>query len=50
VTKPLELQQAELIEALCRRYPAYTPEAAAAAPVWVIQHLNILAIAEADRG
>lgn len=45
---PLELSRAEVIDALCRRYPAYTPEAAAVAPMWVLADLTILHLAHGD--
>lgn len=45
---PAELAVALAVEALCRRYPAYTPETAAAAPAWVWGHLELLALAEHD--
>lgn len=31
-----------MIEALCRRYPAYTPDTAADAPVWVLRHMALV--------
>lgn len=34
-----------MIYNLCQRYPAYTPEAAARAPLWVWRDLEILAAA-----
>lgn len=38
-----------MIEALCRRYPAYTPEAAAEAPVWVLRHIALVDAATGAR-
>ena len=36
------MEDALVIEMLCRRYPAYTPETAAQAPPWVLSHIAIL--------
>lgn len=37
------------IEALCRRYPAYTPETAAEAPAWLLRHMELLTLAGVDQ-
>lgn len=39
---PVELARAIAIETLCRRYPAYTPERAARAPIWIQRHIALL--------
>ncbi len=45
---PPALSRAYAIEALCKRYPGYTPETAANAPVWVLGHVAL--IGEASGG
>jgi hypothetical protein len=47
VTKPAELQRAEVIEAICQRYHCL-PDAAEAADVSVLRHIAILRMGQRE--
>jgi len=47
VKPPRELQEAEVIEAICQRYHV-TPSAAAREPAWILRHMMILNLAYGD--
>lgn len=44
---PRELQEAEVIEAICQRYHV-TPSVAWQEPAWVLRHMTILNLAHGD--
>ena len=51
VTKPPELSQAELLDAICRRWPAYTMSAALAEDAGLLlQTVGLLALMKDDDG